>query len=734
MEIDSSPRRPVSPASRSLLGQPVRIGYLLAAIIFVGTAWIAVEGARSVRTSTDEAGEIIEFLGSLGDTFSLVQDMETGQRGYLLTKESAYLEPYRKGVADLTASLKELRERGVRQNRRVAWLEGFERLVSAKEAELSQSVALVEANQLTEALAVFNSDRGRELMDQIRKSVADREDLELQRLNAAKDNAVAALERAAIAGVGAAILGIGIVTVSIYRLRSELAAREKLADDLFRQREELRVTLLSIGDGVITTDANGRVDTLNGMAEKLTGWSSGDANGYPLETVFNIVNQDTREPVENPATRALREGKIVGLANHTILIRRDGAECAIDDSAAPIRSAEGELLGAVLVFRDVTEHREAQAALMESQRRKDDFLAMLGHELRNPLAGILSGVQVLRMLPSSGDAAKMQEVIERQAAHMSRMVDDLLDTSRFARGKLTLRRERLDLRELLHVTVEDYRNSQLIEDCEFEAVLPDGSVWVYGDRTRLAQAVSNLIHNACKFCDGPNHVKVELRVDSAKGSALIDVTDRGIGMNAETLANIFQPFIQADTSVERSRGGLGLGLALVQGLVTLHEGEISAFSDGLGLGSKFSIRIPLCTLPAEAAPRTETLEAGAKHRVLVVDDRRDAVLPLEKMLQMDGHEVRTATNGAEGLAAARSFQPTILMCDIGLADGMNGYDVARQVRSDEALATTYLVAVTGYGQEDDRQSAQAAGFDYHLTKPVGKQELLHVIRNLPRFA
>lgn len=733
MDAHASPQRPHPAARRTLIGPPVWLGYLLAAIIFVGTAMVAIQSARTVRASGAEASTIVEFLGTLRETYSLVQAMETGQRGYLLTREPTYLQPYRKGVDELRASLKELRERGAKKAGMTAWLDRFEQLVVAKEAELSRTVALAEEGQVDQALAIVDSAVGRQLMDDIRRAVSDRQELELDRLNRAKDDAISALERAAIAGVGAAILGLGIIGMSFYRLKRELAARQSLASDLFRQREELRLTLLSIGDGVITTDTQGNVLALNALAEKLTGWTSAEAGGKPLETVFHIVNQETRATVENPAVRALREGRIVGLANHTVLIRRDGTEFAIDDSAAPVHNASGELIGAILVFRDVTEHRRAEASLLDSQRRKDEFLAMLGHELRNPLAGILSGVQVLRMLPADADAAQMQEVIERQAAHMARMVDDLLDTSRFARGKLTLRREPLDLRELLRVTVEDYRNSQLMEGCRLETKLPDDEVWVFGDRTRLAQAVSNLIHNGCKFCDGPNEVTVELRVDRATKSAIMEVTDRGIGMDAATLANLFQPFVQADTSVERSRGGLGLGLALVHELVSLHDGEITATSAGRGQGSQFRIRIPLTDRPAGLAPGIEAPAPATSQRVLVIDDRRDAVLALEKMLQMDGHEVRSAASGAAGLEAAKAFRPTIVMCDIGLADGMNGYDVARRARSDAGLASAYLVAVTGYGQEVDRQCAQAAGFDYHLTKPVGKQELLYVIRNRPRF-
>ncbi len=526
MEALNSPFIPETARRRTTVAPHVKLGYLLAVLMFLASAWTAVNSVRVVRAKGTEASDLVEFLGSLRDTFSLVQDMETGQRGYVVTRRPEYLEPYLAASSTLSAALAELRERNDERPDQATWFKEFTSLIRRKQAELSEAIRLMDAGEQDQAFAVIQRDEGRQVMDEIRRVVAKRQTQDLARLRDVRDDIVNSLERAALMGAGAAVLGIGIAGASFYRLRNELAARQALADDLHQQREELRVTLFSIGDGVITTDARGRVHTLNGMAEKLTGWSNQDAAGRPLETVFDIIDETTRARVESPATRALREGKIVGLANHTVLIARDGVERAIDDSAAPIRDADGALLGAVLVFRDVTEQRGAQQTLLESQRRKDDFLAMLAHELRNPLAGILSGVQVLRVLRPEGDAAVMQEVIERQAAHMGRMVDDLLDTSRFARGKLSLRREHLDLRELIRVTVEDYRNSQSVEGCELQVQLPDDEVWVWGDRTRLAQAVTNLIHNGCKFCDGPYQVSVTLRVDETSDSAEIVVADR----------------------------------------------------------------------------------------------------------------------------------------------------------------------------------------------------------------
>lgn len=395
-----------------------------------------------------------------------------------------------------------------------------------------------------------------------------------------------------------------------------------------------------------------------------------------------------------------------------------------DDEAVLIQLAQM----ASLAIEKARLYEQTQA----SDRRKDDFLAMLGHELRNPLSGIVSGVDAMGMLPLSDDARELQAIIGRQSAHMTRIVDDLLDVSRIARGKLTLRPEAVDFTALVSQVVQDYRRSQLSDGCEIIFELPQQPIWVSGDRTRLVQILANVIHNGCKFSDGPNTVTVMLAKDPLKAVAELKVSDCGIGMTAATLAHMFEPFNQADTSVERSRGGLGLGLALVWGLVKLHGGEISAQSEGLGCGSQFLLRFPAIEPPALsiAAPVETTVH---RSRVLLIDDRRDAIAPVEKMLRLDGHEVTTANDGPTGVTRAREFIPEVVLCDIGLAGSMNGYEVVSALRAIPALQNAYFVAVTGYGQDEDRSRAKTAGFDYHVTKPVSKEQLRHLLAHHPRF-
>ena len=414
--------------------------------------------------------------------------------------------------------------------------------------------------------------------------------------------------------------------------------------------------------------------------------------------------------------------------------RADGKYRWFSTTAAPRFRADGVFLGYVGCSVDITDIKASEDALREADRRKDDFLAMLGHELRNPLAGIVTGAQVLSMLELDQEAAEMRAVISRQAIYMSRIVDDLLDVSRIARGKLRLRHQHANLSELLRNTVEDYRKGHTLGQCQLEVDIPQVDVWVWADPARLTQAFSNVIHNSYKFSDGPNVIRLAMRCQEAAGQVTVDVSDRGIGMAPDTIERIFEPFTQADNSLERSRGGLGLGLALARGLILLHGGSVTAASDGLGKGATISIALPTISPPMSEADVAELAEARPR-RVLIIDDRRDAILPLQKMLQMDGHEVVSALDGPAGLAKAVEFLPEVVLCDIGLVGEMNGYGVSQALRAMPTLAisSAYLVAVTGYGHEEARRMAREAGFDFHVTKPVGSEQLRDLMTRMPRF-
>ena len=757
-------------------------------------------------------------------------------------------------------------------------------------------------------------------------------------------------------------------------------------------REVFRVTLRSIGDAVITTDIEGRITYLNGIAESLTGWSHKDALGKRLGDVFNIVNDSTRLPVENPATKALREGVVVGLANHTVLIKKDGSECPIDDSAAPIRNELGYIFGCVLIFRDVTAQRlierdkatqlltarllasiiessndaiisktlegiiqswnaaaeqlfgytaeeaigkhislvipperiseedqiianlqagrriehfetvrvrkdgqriivsltispikddsgnvvgaskivrdvterkrteserqnfvtvvenstdfigicdlqgipffvnhaglemvglddieqarrtpvaefffpEDQGPIMneffpkvlenghgeievrfrhfktgearwmaykvftltdssnkpvglatvsqdvterkrltddlrrlaidlgETDRRKNEFLATLAHELRNPLAPMSNMLEVVKR--ADGDPQILErahQTIERQLDQMVRLVDDLLDLSRITHDRLELRRSEVELSSVVQQAVEVAR--PLIDSAGHHLTinLPDEPIYLNADRARLAQVLGNLLNNSCKYTKA--HGRISLEAKRLDNEVLITVRDNGTGIPVDKLDRIFEMFMQVDRTSERAQAGLGIGLTLVKRLTEMHGGSIEANSKGEGQGSEFIVRLPTVSKPSSVVEHAPTMGVSAKHRILIVDDNRDSADSLSMLLQLTGNETYTAHDGVEAMAAIEKHRPEVVLLDIGLPK-LDGHEVCRRVREQPWGKDIVVIALTGWGQEDDRRRSEEAGFNGHLVKPVDYDKLLELLSTLTNGA
>jgi len=366
--------------------------------------------------------------------------------------------------------------------------------------------------------------------------------------------------------------------------------------------------------------------------------------------------------------------------------------------------------------------------IRQSANHKDEFLGMLAHELRNPLAPLRNAVHLLQL---QGDdptqVARVRELMDRQITHLGRLIDDLVDVSRITRGTINLNRERTDLARLARLTTEDRRENFENSGIAIETRFPETPVWVHGDRTRLTQVLENLLENARKFTQSGGRIEVEVVADRSRQEAAMWVRDTGVGIDAELLPRLFEPFIQADRSLDRKRGGLGLGLALVKRLVELHDGTVSAHSAGAGQGAEFTVRLPLEDEPMALAESRPSPANTTRHvRVLVVEDNRDSAESLRMLLSTQGYEVALAYTGLEGVEAARSARPDVVICDVGLP-GMDGYAVARAIRTNPATAKTRLIAVTGYGDHEDRVRALASGFDTHLVKPADPKELLGLL-------
>jgi PAS domain S-box-containing protein len=631
--------------------------------------------------------------------------------------------------------------------------------------------------------------------------------------------------------------------------RNEEVARkaaEEAAHEIERQREQLHVTLASIGDAVVVTDSRGNITFLNPVATSLTGWCLEEAAGKPLQQIFRIINEETRREVENPVDRVLRERRVIALANHTSLLSRDGREIPVEDSAAPIHTRNGEVGGVVLVFRDVTASRRAMedskrlAAIVESSddaiigqdlqgrilswnrgaqrlygytaeeivgkplsllvpadhpdelpgimerirrgeyidhfetvrvhkdgtrldmsltispirnaegkvigaskiarditarkeedRRKNEFLALLAHELRNPLAPLRNGLRVIQLAEGDPQAVEhARTMMERQLQHLVRLVDDLLDVSRISRGKLQLRKERVRLKDVVQNALEVCEPMVQEHGRELTVSLPQDLVYVDVDKTRLVQAICNLLSNAVKYSERGGHIWLTAERQGAE--ALVRVKDNGIGIPPHMLPQVFDLFMQVDRSLEKAQGGLGVGLTIVKRLIEMHGGSVEAHSEGYGKGSEFVIRLPVVLSQApEAAPASnQHLHPIARRRILVADDNLDSAASLALVLQLMGHEVRTVHDGLDAADAAETFHPHVVLLDIGMPK-LNGYDACRRIRRLPEGKDIVIVALTGWGQEDDKRRSQEAGFTYHLVKPIEPAALETLLATLP---
>jgi PAS domain S-box-containing protein len=957
----------------------VGVGLVIAVLIV--NAGVAFRQAARMHADSSWVAHTHEVLASQGEVLSAMKDAETGVRGFLVTGQTKYLEPYENARREVEGSIERFAELTVDNPIQQSRVPRLKELVADEMALLATTIATQKQGGSDAARRTVEMDRGKEVMDSIRAYVAQMEEHERElRVERQQANDVS-YHSAIFSSVLSVVLGLAAVAAFLWLLRQHVRSLVSSAATIYEQREWFRTTLGSVGDAVIATDTQGRVTFQNSMAEALTGWTDDAARGQSLDTVFRIVNEETRRTVENPAMRALREGMVVGLANHTVLIAKDGKECAVDDSAAPIRNENGEVAGVVLVFRDVGERREAERALRASEtrkaailrasldaiitvdgegkivefnpaaeslfghspgeafgqelqqiiisegargsfaqelspapavgtglalntrlefparrkdgselivelvitrlegsapplftvflrditeqkksqekiarllaseqkrsqllghvatasltinsatslesvlgviksearhiiganhadvlfngdaarapdgaltvpligrsgqpfahlvigektgedfnaddkailaqlahmaavafdnarlneelreagRHKDEFLATLAHELRNPLAPIRNALQIMRLARDDPSAREASEtIIDRQVQQMVRLIDDLLDLSRISRGIIELRRERVDLADVLKSAVETSR--PLIEEYghQLTVSLPSEPTPLDADLTRLAQVFLNLLNNSAKYTEPGG--QIWLSAEHEGETVVARVRDTGIGIPPQMLPRIFEMFTQVDRSLEQAQGGLGIGLTLVRRLVEMHGGAVEAHSNGPGTGSEFIVRLPRARdanaeSPQKSAGDGTALPTSRRYRILVVDDNRDAANSLATLLRMKGHDVRTAYDGLEAVDAAFTHKPDVVLLDVGLPR-LNGFDVARRIRDESRERNVVLIALTGWGHDEDRRRSKEAGFDHHMVKPADPVALERVLESL----
>jgi PAS domain S-box-containing protein len=511
--------------------------------------------------------------------------------------------------------------------------------------------------------------------------------------------------------------------------------------------------LVELAPDAVYVNRGNRIVLVNGAMLQLFGATA--RTQLLGRSPFELFHPDAHATIRDRAAALLAGRREETRGEHRI-IRLDGTTRYVDVAAAPFEDDEGPAIQVNL--RDITGLKEAQrladerlaqlermnaelaranaqlehanAQLRDEDRRKSEFLAVLSHELRNPLAPIRNSIVLLdRAPPGSAPAARARAVLQRQTEHLARLVDDLLDVTRVARGKVQLDRARLDLREVVRQTCED--NHSLLDQARIHLQLdePSAPVWVDADATRIAQVVGNLLQNAAKFT--PAGGRVEVAVARRGELAAFTVRDSGVGIEPGDVDRLFEPFSQARQDLARTRGGLGLGLALARGLVQLHGGRITASSAGRGKGTAFEVTLPAAAAGHDASgPPARSAAAARSRLVVVIEDNRDAAQSLADLLELGGHRVHVVHDGRAGIALARALRPHLVLCDLGLPD-VDGYEVARTLRGDEALRSTRLVAVSGYTQAPDQRRALEAGFDAHVPKPPSIEILVSLLERDP---
>jgi PAS domain S-box-containing protein len=513
----------------------------------------------------------------------------------------------------------------------------------------------------------------------------------------------------------------------LQRLNETLEQRVKERTEALRDSEErYRDLFENAGDLIQGATPDGRLLFVNRAWRTYLGYAEDETAHLSL---WDIVHRDHRESFLAVCHRALAGESLERV--ECVFVARDGRQIVVEGTVN-CHYVEGRAVAMRGIFRDITERKRMERELAEASRRKDEFLALLAHELRNPLAPIRNALQIVR-LANHDTAAVLQasEMMERQVQHLVRLIDDLMDVSRITRGKIVLRKGVLDLAAVVQSALEISR--PLIEEARHEltVVLPPEPLYVEADAVRLAQVVANLLNNATKYTESGG--RIWLTAERNGTQAIVRVRDTGIGIPAELLPDVFDLFVQSSSAVDRSQGGLGIGLTLVKSLVEMHGGSVEARSAGPRRGSEFIVRLPLAPenrLSQEQPPQeNQAAESVPALRILVVDDNPEAANSLGLMMKLVGHEVRTAYNGLAALELARTFQPQVLLQDLQMP-GMSGYEVAQRLRAEPAMRNLLLIAVTGHGSEQDRRRCFEAGFDHHLVKPVDLHALQQLLASL----
>ncbi len=732
---------------RRVVGDRIALGAVV--LLLVGSGIAGSYYTQQLRSHTNLVEESHKLLTNLENIESMLQSAESGQRGYILIGGEFLSDRDRETVPRINGKLAELillTRTSPLESSKLATLKGQ---IEQKLTELNTTMDVRRNEGFTAAQSLFSNNLEKGTMDSIHASISDIRALEMRSVAEREVAAAATYWTALAVGMVSTIAGLALVVSVVYLLQHNRRRAERAADIIRAEQMRLQASLdrirrLEIDNrrmdqymrsfveqvkdyAIFAMDENCRATTWNNGVLEVLGFEEADFIGQDIRQLIFVP-----EAIELgiPRTEFETAAELGSASDDRWMMRKGGTRFWASGITSAVRDGQGNVVGFSKVMRDLTEQKRDEDELValaakqsESSRRMSEFMATLAHELRNPLAPIRNAIDLLAMSSLSPENEELRALLDRQVVHVIRLIDDLLDVSRIGRGKIILHREIVDLRTAIQSAIE--ASGTFIQDKgqKLQLDICDREVQVNVDPARITQVVTNLLNNSSRYTDPGGDIHLTLAVDSEDGehgSAVLSISDNGIGISADRLDEIFQMFAQVDDSLGRGQAGLGIGLTLVKTLVELHRGTVIAESKGVGQGSLFTVRIPLVDVhvePIEEEPTKEWPIANRTFQVLVVEDMRALRTIMARLLEKLGHRVRVAEDGLSALESITEVTPEVVFSDISMP-GMTGYDLATRIRSQPNLANTYLVAMSGYGQLSDRKQSRDSGFNEHMVKPV----------------
>ncbi len=730
-----------------VIGDRIALGAVV--LLLVGSGIAGSYYTQQLRSHTNLVAESHKLLAKLENIESLLQTAESDLRGFILTGEESYSEHYQKTLLGINRLLAELLLMMRTSPLEPAELAILKTRVERKLTELSATLEVRRNEGFTAAQSLFANNLGKDTMDSIDVSIDKIRAIEMRSMADREVAAATTYWTALAVGMIATIAGLALVVSVVYllqhnrrraeqaqetiraeqmRLQASLDRIRRLEMDNKRMDQHMRSFVEQVKDyAIFAMDENCLATTWNNGVLEVLGFEEAEFIGQDIRQLIFVP-----EAIELgiPRTEFETASKLGSASDDRWMMRNGGARFWASGITSAVKDDHGNVVGFSKVMRDLTEQKRDEdelAALAakhsESNRRMSEFMATLAHELRNPLAPIRNAIDLMGMSSLSPENEELRALMDRQVDQVIRLIDDLLDISRIARGKIVLHREVVDLRSVIQSAIE--ASSMLIQEKgqKLHVNTCVEEVLINADPARITQVVSNLLNNSSRYSDQGGEIQLTLTIDSGDGdhgSAVMSIRDNGIGISADRLDEIFQMFAQVDDSLGRGHAGLGIGLTLVKTLVELHRGTVIAQSDGVGQGSLFTVRIPLTAVNAESIAEEPIREWPISNRtfqVLVVEDMRALRTIMARLLEKLGHRVKVAEDGLSALESITEVTPEVVFSDISMP-GMTGYDLARRIRSRPNLANTYLVAMSGYGQLSDRNQSRDSGFNEHMVKPV----------------